>query len=43
MNDTAKEDGTHYASTLYHREALIRYIMCCSQSSEGGFRDKPGK
>ena len=29
--------------SLYHREGLIRYIMCCSQDEEGGFRDKPNK
>ncbi|MCJ1313373.1 CAAX farnesyltransferase (FTase) subunit beta [Agyrium rufum] len=29
--------------SLMDREGLARYIMCCSQSAEGGFRDKPSK
>ncbi|SPO04965.1 related to RAM1 - protein farnesyltransferase, beta subunit [Cephalotrichum gorgonifer] len=31
--------------SLYSREGLIRYIMCCCQdeSKRGGLRDKPGK
>ena len=28
---------------LYSRAGLVRYIMCCSQSVLGGFRDKPHK
>ncbi|KAK4147551.1 terpenoid cyclases/protein prenyltransferase alpha-alpha toroid [Dichotomopilus funicola] len=33
------EDG------LFHREGLIRYILCCCQDTtkRGGLRDKPGK
>lgn len=31
--------------SLYSREGLIRYIMCCCQdtSKRGGMRDKPGR
>lgn len=31
--------------SLYSREGLIRYILCCCQeeSKRGGLRDKPGK
>ncbi|MCJ1288571.1 CAAX farnesyltransferase (FTase) subunit beta [Xylographa carneopallida] len=31
------------ARSLYHREGLIRYILCCCQAESGGLRDKPGK
>jgi len=31
------------AHSLYSREGLIRYIMCCCQADSGGLRDKPGK
>jgi protein farnesyltransferase subunit beta len=31
--------------SLFHREGLIRYIMCCCQDhgKRGGLRDKPSK
>lgn len=30
--------------SLYDRTAIVRYILCCSQSqNSGGLRDKPGK
>ena len=29
--------------SLYSREGLIRWILCCCQSDNGGLRDKPGK
>ena len=29
--------------SFYHREGLIRYILCCCQGESGGLRDKPGK
>ena len=31
--------------SLFSREGLIRYILCCAQGSKerGGLRDKPGK
>lgn len=34
-----------YEQSLYSREGLIRYIMCCCQdlSKRGGLRDKPGR
>ncbi|TKX23315.1 putative protein farnesyltransferase subunit beta [Elsinoe australis] len=28
--------------TLWNREALVRYTLCCSQTRQGGLRDKPG-
>ncbi|KAF2224914.1 terpenoid cyclases/protein prenyltransferase alpha-alpha toroid [Elsinoe ampelina] len=28
--------------TLWNREALVRYTLCCSQTKQGGLRDKPG-
>lgn len=33
------------AGSLYSREGLIRYIMCCcqDQSKRGGLRDKPSQ
>lgn len=30
-------------SSLYDREGLARYILCCCQDDDGGLRDKPGK
>ena len=38
-----RKDRGNYFLKLYSREGLIRYVMCCSQSTLGGFRDKPGK
>lgn len=34
-----------YQRSLYSREGLIRYTMCCCQdlSKRGGLRDKPGR
>jgi protein farnesyltransferase subunit beta len=34
-----------YSGSLYSREGLVRYILCCCQdeSRRGGLRDKPGK
>lgn len=34
-----------YQQSLYSREGLIRYTMCCCQdlSKRGGLRDKPGR
>ncbi|KAL1847644.1 CAAX farnesyltransferase (FTase) subunit beta [Diaporthe australafricana] len=34
-----------HSRSLYSREGLIRYIMCCcqDQSKRGGLRDKPGR
>ncbi|KUI53568.1 Protein farnesyltransferase subunit beta [Cytospora mali] len=34
-----------HGQSLYSREGLIRYIMCCcqDQSKRGGLRDKPGR
>jgi len=29
-------------SSLWNREALVRYTLCCSQAKTGGLRDKPG-
>ncbi|KAI9717149.1 MAG: hypothetical protein M1812_004897 [Candelaria pacifica] len=29
--------------SLYSREGLIRYILCCCQGNRGGLRDKPSK
>ncbi|KAI9700048.1 MAG: CAAX farnesyltransferase (FTase) subunit beta [Candelina mexicana] len=29
--------------SLYSREGLIRYILCCCQGNKGGLRDKPSK
>lgn len=31
------------AQALWDRQALVRYTLACSQTSEGGLRDKPGK
>jgi len=28
--------------SIWNREALMRYSLCCSQTKQGGFRDKPG-
>lgn len=32
----------HAPQTLWNREALVRYTLCCSQTKTGGLRDKPG-
>lgn len=29
--------------TLWNRDGLLRYILCCAQGPKGGLRDKPGK
>jgi len=29
-------------TSLWNREALVRYTLCCSQAKTGGLRDKPG-
>jgi protein farnesyltransferase subunit beta len=36
---------TPSVGSLYSREGLIRYIMCCCQdrSKRGGLRDKPSR
>lgn len=46
----AKQDGPLACrlpaapESLFHREGLIRYILCCCQDqTRGGLRDKPGK
>ena len=38
-------DATSVSESLFHREGLIRYILCCGQdqTKRGGLRDKPGK
>ena len=42
--DSSSQSFTQSASTsLYNREGLIRYILCCCQAEDGGLRDKPGK
>lgn len=40
-----KEKLPAHQQSLYSREGLIRYTMCCAQdrSKRGGFRDKPSK
>lgn len=40
-----KEKLPAHQQSLYSREGLIRYTMCCCQdrSKRGGLRDKPGK
>ncbi|KAF4552644.1 Prenyltransferase and squalene oxidase repeat-containing protein 1 [Elsinoe fawcettii] len=34
--------GGENKKTLWNREALVRYTLCCSQTKQGGLRDKPG-
>ncbi|KAJ4422219.1 CAAX farnesyltransferase (FTase) subunit beta [Gnomoniopsis sp. IMI 355080] len=40
-----KSELPSYQRSLYSREGLIRYTMCCCQdlSKRGGLRDKPGR
>ena len=43
VQDTGRSG--HLASTpgsLWNREGLVRYSLCCSQVKTGGLRDKPG-
>lgn len=30
------------SQSLFNREGLVRYTLCCSQTKQGGLRDKPG-
>lgn len=34
---------TQIPVTLWNRDALTRYILCCCQADKGGLRDKPSK
>ncbi|KAF1991857.1 terpenoid cyclases/Protein prenyltransferase [Aulographum hederae CBS 113979] len=36
-------DGLLGQPSLWHREGLTRYILCCAQADKGGLRDKPSK
>ncbi|PNS20901.1 Protein farnesyltransferase subunit beta [Sphaceloma murrayae] len=36
------EQDTVSRPLLWNREALVRYTLCCSQTKQGGLRDKPG-
>jgi protein farnesyltransferase subunit beta len=40
-----KRDLLPAEESLFNREGLIRYILCCcqDQTKRGGLRDKPGK
>lgn len=33
--------GKHAEQSLWDREGLVRYTLCCSQQKKGGLRDKP--
>ncbi|KFY10576.1 hypothetical protein V492_04944 [Pseudogymnoascus sp. VKM F-4246] len=41
---SAESQGVVHNNSLYSREALTRYILCCGQdtTNRGGLRDKPG-
>ncbi|ELR08712.1 CAAX farnesyltransferase (FTase) subunit beta [Pseudogymnoascus destructans] len=41
---SAENHGAPHNDSLYSREALTRYILCCGQDTtkRGGLRDKPG-
>lgn len=39
----ADTDSFPGRSSLFSKEGLIRYILCCCQNEHGGLRDKPGK
>ena len=41
--DPKRGDHGDHPLRLYSPNELVRYIMCCSQSVSGGFRDKPHK
>ena len=32
-----------FLAPIWDREALARYLLCCTQGQRGGLRDKPGK
>ena len=37
-------DGTYSGGpSLFNRDGLMRYILCCCQGEKGGLRDKPSK
>ncbi|KAI9846274.1 MAG: CAAX farnesyltransferase (FTase) subunit beta [Sclerophora amabilis] len=40
---TSSGDTKAPVGSLYSREGLIRYILCCCQQEQGGLRDKPEK
>lgn len=40
---TSRGKGGEEHMSLYSREGLMRYILCCCQEKRGGLRDKPGK
>lgn len=35
--------GKEVRDNLYSSEGLVRYILCCCQSQDGGLKDKPSK
>jgi protein farnesyltransferase subunit beta len=45
QGDVSQQDLRPATGSLYSREELIRYILCCCQDlpRRGGLRDKPGK
>ena len=44
LTGSPESDEIIHDDSLYSREALTRYILCCGQdtSNRGGLRDKPG-
>ncbi|KAI9688347.1 MAG: CAAX farnesyltransferase (FTase) subunit beta [Bathelium mastoideum] len=43
MRGPGKSSATSLpASSLWSREGLVRYLLCCCQGKNGGLRDKPG-
>jgi len=42
METSSSSQDTMPVTSLWNREALVRYTLCCSQSKSGGLRDKPG-
>ncbi|KAI9752990.1 MAG: hypothetical protein M4579_005375 [Chaenotheca gracillima] len=39
----SSDNAQNVSRSLYSREGLIRYILCCCQQEIGGMRDKPEK
>ncbi|KAI9765596.1 MAG: CAAX farnesyltransferase (FTase) subunit beta [Geoglossum simile] len=37
------ESTSPVVGSLYCREGLVRYVLCCCQAKRGGLRDKPSK
>lgn len=43
LSESEKSPFSSEEGSVWSREALIRYTLCCCQAKKGGLRDKPSK